>query len=215
VTALALLIVGFLMGTLTGFAAPWVEAGSVLVVAVVAVAFESTSNAAFERQGRGRLLLAAVAPLVPGAIVLLAVIAYASPLGFWYWFWTSPIVRVAFVAIVVATAVWAVTVIVAVRVLEGWHGSIAGWLTAVGAGLLVLTALLPEWPLALRSLDRPLNVAPATTTMLFALQTYAGAHVKLGGLSYVAGLLLTAGYAARRLSQRRGRWPIPTTPASS
>jgi hypothetical protein len=214
VTALALLIVGFLMGTLTGFASPWVEAGSVLVVAVVAVAFESTASAAFERQGRGRLLLAAVAPLVPGAIVLLAVIAYASPLGFWYWFWTSPVFRVVFVSIVVATAVWAVTVIVAVRVLEGWHGSIAGWLTAVGAGLLVLTALLPEWPVALRSLDRPLNVAPATTTMLFALQTYAGAHIKLGGLFYLAALLLAAGYAARRLSQRRGR-RIPTTPACS
>jgi hypothetical protein len=78
----------------------------------------------------------------------------------------------------------------------------------------VLTALLPEWPGALRSLDRPLNVAPATATMLFALQTYAGAHVKLGGLFYVAGLLLAAGYAARRLSLRRSRRPTSTTPTS-
>jgi len=212
VTTVALAIVGFLMGTLTGFATPWVEAGSVLVVAVVAVAFESTADGRFERHGRGRLLVASVGPLIPGAIVLLAVIAYVGPLGFWYWFWTSPIFRVAFVAILVATAVWAVAMLVTVRVLERWHGSVAGWLTAAGAGLLVLTALLPDWLVALRSLDRPLNVAPATETMLFALQTYAGAHVKLGGLLYVAVLLLAAGYVTRRWSQRRGR-EISTTPA--
>ena len=98
-------------------------------------------------------------------MILLVLIAYAGPLGFWYWFWTSPIFRVALVTILVATPIWAVYAINAVRVPDGWRGHVGSWLTAAGAGLLVLTTLLPEWPVALRSLDRPLNIAPATATM--------------------------------------------------
>ena len=215
VTVLALLIVGFLAGTVTGFTAPWVQAGSILLVAVVALAFESTADNPSERDGRGRLLIASVGPLFPGAIVSLALIAYAGPLGCWYLFWTSPIFRVAFVTVLVATPLWTASVIVAVCARQEWRHAAAGWLTAAGAGLLVLTTLLPEWPVALRSLDRPLNVAPATDTMLFALQTYAGAHLKLGGLFYVAGLLLAAGYIAWRRSLRHPPSAISTTPACS
>ncbi len=86
VTVLALLIVGFLAGTVTGFTAPWVQGGSVLLIAVVAVAFESTADSPSERDGRGRLLIASIGPLFPGAIVSLALIAYAGPLGYWYLF---------------------------------------------------------------------------------------------------------------------------------
>lgn len=215
VTGLALMIVGFLAGAVTGFTTPWVPAGSVFLVAIVAVAFESTADDRSEPRGRGRLLVASVGPLIPGAIVSLSLIAYAGPLGYWYLFWTSPIFRVAFVAILVATPLWTATVLVAVRTRNGWRHSAAGWLTAAGAGLLVLTTLLPEWPVALRSLDRPLNLAPATDTMLFALQTYAGAHLRLGGLFYVAGFLLAAGYIARRRSLRNPPSAIATTPACS
>jgi hypothetical protein len=129
-------------------------------------------------------------------------IAYTGPLGFWYWFWTSPFFRIVFVTIVVAMPLWAAGVILVVRLREGWRAPLAGWLMAVGAGLLVLAVLLPEWPIALRALDRPLNFAPATATMLFALQTYAGAHVELGGVAYAAALLLGAGYIARRRTPR-------------
>ena len=202
VAGLALASIGFLAGTLTGFAAPWIEAGSVLLFAVVAVAFESTADHTSRTQGRGRLLVASLGPLIPGTMILLSLIAYAGPLGFWYRFWTSPIFQVVVVTIVVAMALWAGAVILVVRLLEGWRAPMAGWLTAVGAGLLVLTTLLPAWPVALRSLDSPLNLAPATDTMLFALQTYAGVHLEPGGLFYAAALLLAAGFMARLKSSR-------------
>jgi Glycosyl hydrolase family 67 C-terminus len=202
VTGLALASIGFLAGTLTGFAAPWIEGGSVLLFAVVAVAFESSADRTSRTQGRGRLLVASVGPLIPGAMILLSLIVYAGPLGFWYWFWTSPIFQVVVVTIAVAMPLWAAAVILVVRLLEGWRAPMAGWLTAAGAGLLVLTTLLPAWPVALRSLDSPLNLAPATDTMLFALQTYAGVRVELGGLFYAAALLLAAGYVARLTSSR-------------
>jgi hypothetical protein len=64
---------------------------------------------------------------------------------------------------------------------------------AAGAGLLTLTFLLPDWIDVLRSLDRPLNSAPATETMLFALRTYAGVHLDISRESYVVGALLDAG----------------------
>jgi hypothetical protein len=77
-----------------------------------------------------------------------------------------------------------------------------------------LTALLPEWPAALRSLDRPLNMAPATETMLFALQTYAGARLTLDGSWYVGGLLLVGGLIARRRSRPPEPQKISTSAAS-
>ena len=52
-----------------------------------------------------------------------------------------------------------------------WRTHAGALLAATGAGLLGLTILLPDWVDVLRSLDRPLNFAPATETMLFALRT--------------------------------------------
>jgi hypothetical protein len=78
---------------------------------------------------------------------------------------------------------WTAYVLLAVRIVDGWRQVVAGWLTASGAGPQVVT-LVPEWPLALRSLDRPLNLAPATDTMLFALQTHVGVRQRFGGVGF-------------------------------
>ena len=67
-------------------------------------------------------------------------IAYARSAGIsGTWFWTSPIFRVAFVAILVATALCGQrAMIVAVRARRtSGITPLAGWLTAAGAGLLV------------------------------------------------------------------------------
>ena len=48
--------------------------------------------------------------------------------------------------------------------------------------------------MVLRALDRPLNFAPATDTMLFALRTYAGVSLEVGGWLLLPGAaLLVAG----------------------
>ena len=78
----------------------------------------------------------------------------------------------------------------AARVVDGWRATVAGCFAAIGAGLLVANALLPGWADALRFLDRPLNFAPATETMVFALRNYAGVSLGLGGPTWMTGLLL-------------------------
>jgi hypothetical protein len=195
VTALALMLVGLLVGTLTGFTTVKVGVGSPLLFGLVALAFESTAMGVAGLQGRGRLLVASVGPPIPGVTVLFAVIAVVGPLGFWYWFWTSPIFRVAFLTILLAMPLWTAYVMLAAHTHAGWQGRIGGSLAAAGTGLVVLTALLPGWVDVLHFLDRPLNLAPATDTMLFALRAYAGVSLAFGPWSWVLGtLLLAAGY---------------------
>jgi hypothetical protein len=201
VSVLSLSLIGFLADALTGFATSWIGGASIALLGIVAVAFESSASGA--TQGRGRLIVAAVGPLIPGALALLTLIACLNPMGFWYGFWTSPLIRVSIVCIIIAMPLWTAYVLLATHVLHGWRSAVAGWLTAAGAGLLVVVTLMPAWPVALRALDRPLNIAPATDTMLFALQTYVGLRFQFGGLASLAAFLLVGGCLMQFLSQRR------------
>ena len=211
VTMLALLLVGLLAGTFTGFATVWTSAGLPLLVGIVVLAFASTPQRAAEE--RGRLLAASVGPLLSGVIVLFAVMTYVGPLGFWYSFWTSSIFRVALVTFVLTVLLWTVYVMLEVRRDEGWQGHTGGILAAAGAGLLGLTAVLPDWVNTIRSLDRPLNFAPATETMLFALRTYAGVSLDIGRASYLIGaLLLASGYAIWFRSRSAALTVMPPVP---
>ena len=65
VTVLTLGLVGLLVGVLTGFSTAWLGGGAPLLLGVVALAFEGTAISVTRRHGRGRLLVAAVAPLLP------------------------------------------------------------------------------------------------------------------------------------------------------
>jgi hypothetical protein len=208
-TASSLLVVGFLTGTLTGFTTPWTAVGSSILVAVVALAFQGAAPLGAGRGSRGRLLVAAVGPLIPGGLIVLGILAYLGPLGFWYWFWTFPVFRVVYLTTLFATIFWTAYVMAAVRAPDGWHAAFGGPLAAMGAGLVAVTALLPHWTVALRSLDRPLNLAPATDTMLFALETYAGVNLDVHTVSYAfGGVLLACGYSMwLRPGGRAGKVP--------
>jgi hypothetical protein len=206
VTTFALVLVGVLVGALTGFTTVWLGAGSPFLVGIVAAAFESTAIGLAGRQGRGRLLVAAVGPFIPGVAVLFALVAYLGPVGFWYGFWTSPVIRAVFLTILLATLLWTAAVMLTARGDEEWHGRVGGWLAAAGAGLVTLTALLPDWVDVLRFLDSPLNFAPATDTMLFALRTYAGVSLSFGGPALLAGaVMLAGGYSLWLRSALRAR----------
>jgi hypothetical protein len=195
VSLLAMSLVAMLAATLTSFTTTAIVIYSPLLVAVVAIAFESTAIGHAGRLGRGRLLVASVGPLMPGIILLFVLIAYASPIGFWYHFWISPIFRTVVVTTGVTMALWTGYMMLASHAVDGWRGRVGGCLAAAGAGCLTLSALLPGWLDVLRSLDRPLNVAPATETMLFALRTYVGVSLGMGNVPYVVGgLMLAAGY---------------------
>jgi hypothetical protein len=195
VTAIGLALVGFVVEALAGFTTAWVGVGPLLSIGAVGLAFESTAIGGTGRNGRGGLLVAAVGPMIPGLIVLVAIMAYGGPLGFWYWFWSSPIFRVVVLTVSLAMLLWTVFAMFAARRPEGWHTRVGGLLTAAGAGMLVLTALLPNWVDVLRFLDRPLNFAPATETMLIGLRTYAAVNLDAGLLPWVTGaLLVVSGY---------------------
>jgi hypothetical protein len=202
VTTFTLVLVGALAGLLTGLTSIWLAAGASLVPGAVALAFESTAIGVAGRH-RGRLLVASTRPLLPGLIFLFALIAYLGPIGFWYGFWTSPVVRVTFLTVLLSTPLWTAYVMFAAHPLDNTLGRAGACLAAAGVGLVVLTALLPDWMTALRFLDRPLNFAPATDTMLFALRTYAGVRLNVGVPALALGaVLIAAGYGLRRSSNR-------------
>ena len=142
-------------------------------------------------------------------------IAYASPLGFWYRFWISPIFRAVVVTTGLSMALWTVYAMLASHAVDGWRGRVGGCLAAAGAGFVTLSFLMPGWVDVLRSLDRPLNVAPATETMLFALRTYAGVSLGVGKVPYIiGGLMLVAGYSLWLREVLRIR-SSPSRPTSS
>ena len=142
-------------------------------------------------------------------------------MGFWYRFWISPIFRAVVVTTGLAMAMWTGYMMLASHAIDGWRGRLGGILAAAGAGCITLSALMPGWLDVLRSLDRPLNVAPATETMLFALRTYVGVSLGVGNAPYViGGLMLAAGYALSLRSvlarvSGRGRGGIRAHPRSS
>ena len=196
VSLLAIVLVGLLVATLTSFTAASMATDSAIFIAIVALVFESTAIGVAGRQGRGRLLVASLGPLLPGVILLFTLIAWFGPLGFWYRFWTSSAFRIVVVTTGLAMALWTAYMMLAAHATGGWRGRVAGCLAATGAAFLTLTTLLPGWFDTLRFLDRPLNVAPATDTMLFALRTYAGVSLGVGNIPYVMGaVLLAAGYS--------------------
>jgi hypothetical protein len=196
VSLLAIALVAMLAATLTSFTTAALVINSPLLVAIVALAFESTAIGHARRAGRGRLLVASVGPLMPGVILLFVLISWASPLGFWYHFWITPIFRTVVVTTGLAMALWTGYMMLASHAVDGWRGRVGGLLAAAGAGCVTLSALMPGWVDVLRSLDRPLNVAPATETMVFALRTYVGVSFGAGKVPYViGGLMLVAGYA--------------------
>ncbi len=194
--AVSLLLVGFVAGALAGFTTAWIGAGALLIVGSVGLALEST---ALQHEGRGRLLAAAVGSSIPGSMVLVALLAYHGPLGFWHGFWISPAIRMTVVAILVATLLW-VAVAMSAASAGGWYRRVGGSLVSLGVGLLMANILLPDWVDVLRFLDRPLNFAPATETMIIALQTYVSVSLDSGAMPWVLGALALGGGLALKRS---------------
>jgi hypothetical protein len=193
--AIGLLLVGFLAGALAGFTTAWIAAGALLIAGSVGLALEST---ALPHEGRGRLLVAAVGSSIPASMALLALVAYRGPLGFWHGFWISPAIRMTVVAILIGTLLWVVVAMSAAGA-GGWYRRVGGSLASLGVGLLVATILLPDWVDVLRFLDRPLNFAPATETMIIALQTYVSVSLDSGAMPWLLGALaLGGGLALKR-----------------
>jgi hypothetical protein len=207
VTLVSLTIVGLIAATLTGFTAPELGAASALMLGVCALVFDGAATWPAGGRGRGRLLVSACGSVLPAAAVLLGTIAYLGPLGVWYRFWTLPAFRVTLLTVACASVLWTVFVLLSVRAGDGWRGRIAGALSAAGVALVTLAWLVPDGTVLLRALDRPLNLAPATDTMLFALRTYAGVNLEFNRwLSLPGAVLLMAGIVlslTRRTADRR------------
>jgi hypothetical protein len=192
VTAVGLVLAGFLAGALSGFTTVWISAGSFVVIASAGLGLEGTTIGSRGRGGRGRLLVTVSGPLIPWLLVLLGIVAYHGPLGFWYRFWTASVFRVSVITIAISMMVWTAGAVLAARPASGWFGRIGGSLAAAGVAILAVTAMLPGWVDVLRFLDRPLNFAPATETMLIALRTYAGVSLATGLLPWLLGAVLVA-----------------------
>ena len=178
-----------------------------IVLGTVGLVFELTAIGPAEAE-RGRMVASAMRPLIPGLLVLIALIAYLDPMGFWYRFWLSASFRVGVLTVLLAMPLWTVFEVLAEPPRAGSRRVLGGLLAAAGAALLVVTMLLPPWVNSLRALDSPLHVAPATETIVFALRTYVGVSLDAGRAPWIwGGLLLAAGSAISRsaaVSRRRG-----------
>ena len=206
---LALTLITLLIGTLTGFAAMSIIVSTPLVIGLVATVFEGTATGVARREDRGRNLVACAGPTIPGIALLFVAIMYFGPVGFWFAFWTEPYFRVPVVAILMALPCWIALGILGSPSRGERRRNFGSALAAAGAGLVVLTMLLPDSMHALRFLDRPLNIAPTTTTMLFALRTYVGLNFNIAGWSWIAGaLLFAAGQLLVRYSFHLKRNPL-------
>jgi hypothetical protein len=154
---------------------------------------------------RGAALAMAVGPMLPGSCLLLALIAFRGPLAFWYWLWIFGTFRGVVAAIAVGTLLWWLFAL-AIRPSANATRAGGATLAAAGAALLVLAAILPDWRDLLRLLNRPLDLAPATETLLIVLQAYVGVHLDAGITPWLAGTaLLGGGYALGRLTPSRAR----------
>jgi hypothetical protein len=191
--AFVLLLIGLVAMLLSGLTTPLPALLAVLVAIVAATAFDAITMRGIESRKRASVLVAPLAPQLPGIAVLLALMAYFGPLAFWYEFWTSSVFRLVFVTVVLAVPMWTVFVMLAWSSRVSWYRRIGGTLAAAGAVSVTLAALLPDWVVTLRSFDRPLNFAPATATMLFALDTYVGVELHVAPVSWLVGTLLVAG----------------------
>ncbi len=211
----SLTIAGFIAATLTGFTAPASGAASAVLFGTIALVFDGAATWRAGSRRRGRLVVSACGSMLPGAAILLGAIAYMGPLGVWYSFWTSPAFRVALLTLGCASALWTAFVLFSVRAGAGWRGRIAGALTAAGVALVTVALLLPDGASALRALDRPLNLAPATDTMLFALRAYAGVNLEVGGRLWLFGAALLVVGIVLSLTRLRPapRRPAPRRPA--
>jgi Glycosyl hydrolase family 67 C-terminus len=196
------MLVGFVVGALTGFASARITAGALTLVGVIGIAFNSTATD-LDRVRRDRPLVTALGCLLPGLMVTLGALAYYDAMGIWYRFWTSPTFGVVSLAIVLCLPLWTEAAMLMASTSGDWHLRVGPSVAAIGAGLLTMAVLLPDWVHVLRYLDRPLNVAPATETMLFALRTYLGVSLSVGLLPWLVGLcLLAGGYAITRRRPR-------------
>jgi hypothetical protein len=203
VTVVGLTLVAFVCLALAGFTTARPALGALAVVVAFGAAFEIVANGSTGRPVR--FFTATVEPLIPALLLVVGVIAYEGPLGFWYLFWMSPVFRVALITVTLATIFWTVFTNVIAPPDHRW-ARFGGLLSASGAGLVTLFVLLPDWIGVLRFLNRPLNFAPATETMLFALGTYAGVNLHSSSAPWLAGtLLVLSGAVISRRARRRGR----------
>ena len=194
----SLLIIGFLVESVSGFASQRLSVSALLIVVAAAVAVQTTARPA-AREERDSLLLAGVVSLLPGLIVLLVIIGCYGALGFWSRFWISRSFRIMLLTVMLTQLLWSAFALLAARKSDRWSYRLGALLAAAGGGLLATVALLPGWLDVLRALNRPLNFAPATETMLIALRVYVGVNLDAGKAPWVIGsLLLVTGYFLAR-----------------
>jgi Glycosyl hydrolase family 67 C-terminus len=204
VTLAGLTLVAFVCLALAGFTTARPALVALAVIVAFGAAFEIVANASTRRPFR--FLTATVGPLIPALLLVATVLAYEGPLGFWYLFWMSPVFRVVLVTVILGTIFWTVFTAVIAPAPDYRWARFGGLLAGSGAGLVTLFILLPDWIGVLRFLNRPLNFAPATDTMLFALGTYAGVNIQPGSAPWLAGaLLVLSGVVISRRARRGGR----------
>jgi len=183
------LLVAGLIATLTSFASPWLTIGATVPVVAAALSFVLIPAPGLYRV---RHALSSLGPSVAGLTLLLSLTAVLGPFGFWYCFWIIPTFRVVVLTTLFGTLFWTTFLMVAARSHDRLAARLGRTMAAAGSGVVALVLILPDWISVLRFLNRPLNIAPTTETMLFALRTYAGVSLDLGRSTIVLGVALLA-----------------------
>ena len=169
---LVLVLLTLTAATVFSFASLWPAAAVSLVLGsfVVSLAIALT---VFDGPNRSGPALAALAPLIWPAVVLLAIMSIRGPLQLWYLLWTGGPARDVLIICCVAAPLMSVLGTIVTARAEGATAVAAALLIAAAAALLATALLYPGPEPMLAALNDPLGLVPMTYAVIVGAMTYA------------------------------------------
>jgi hypothetical protein len=193
---------GLTVSFVFAFGAAGLAVGLMLLLVTFAAALEGgwSGPSLFRRGGHAAAVLG---PLLLGALATLATVAVRGPAHFWFQFWSDAPFRATAVGLATCVTLWTLaSAHVSGRRTRGLSraGALGSTLIAAGVALIVFSALLPDLPNLLTSLDAPLAMFPVRFALVVAVTTYANVPAAvLWYPAFVGVVFVAVGGALRRL----------------
>ena len=203
-------LLGILTIAVCGLTASFVFAFSAVALAIGVMLLLVTFAAALEGGWSGPTLFrrgghsaAVLGPLLIGALAMLGTIAVRGSDYFWFRFWSDVPFRMTASALATCVLLWTLaSAHVSGRSTRGLSraGALGSTFIAAGIAHIALSALLPDLPSVLTSLDAPLAILPVRLALVVAVTSYANVPAAVLWYPAFAGVVFVGvGGVLRRL----------------
>jgi len=165
-----------------------------------------------ERAAVFRLLAAMAGSLLCVTILLMGIVAIRGPVYFWFQFWTSPIFRMLFAALLFAWMFWSywkLRVVFRSTSARSFPVAAGALLSSVGAAVLVGSAVCAVTGLEerLTAVNNEMAILPLCLSKVLGITTHLNISESLPTYGVWLGLImLMVGLAANRLRKARPGW---------